>query len=212
MSASISHVIDEPSARSRPLLGRFTTQTLVWEYTATAPRIIPADPVHIEDEWLPADPATILRYFSAQSDARLKTRFLDFLGSGSMGIIVIRHGQWIAYGWASRPGRSRPPHMPRSAAHLGAYWFFYFHTRQDLRGQGILKLLIPRTTQYIFSEDQHPLILSDTLPENIAPQRGLLASGFHPKGIYTIHGIAIRGIGQLPLSGSWNPDTLHPSH
>jgi hypothetical protein len=208
------------SAESRPfspktepllasLIARLTTQTLVFQFNSDA-LCAPHDTDTPSDEWLIADPENTPRFFSSTTDQRLQKRFLGFLRSGSLGMYVLRHGEWAAYGWASQPMRSHPPHMPRSAARLGAYWFHYFHTRQNLRGQGILKCLIPRILQLIHTQDPHPLVLADTLPDNLVPQRGLLTSGFTPRGTYTIRSIPVPGLGTLPITGYWNPYAPHP--
>jgi hypothetical protein len=217
VSESIPAPTTRPASGTTPtpflasLAARFTQQTLVFQYDPNHLSAIPDTDSHHDDEWLTADPDTTARFFSADRDARLKARFQGFLRSGSFGLFLIRHGQWAAYGWCSIPGRSHPPHMPRSAAHLGAHWFYYFHTRQDLRGQGILKRFIPRVLQFICSHTPNPLILADNLPDNLAPQRGLLSNGFFPSGVYSIRQLTIPGIGTLPLTGSWNPDAPHPS-
>lgn len=202
-----------PSPVSNPILAsliaRLTSQTLVFQFNPDA-LCSPPNAESPSDEWLIADPENTVRFFSSRTDRRIGERFLGFLRSGSLGMYLIRHNEWAAYGWASRPNRSHPPHMPRSATRLGVYWFFYFHTQQSLRGQGILKCLIPRILQLIHSQDPQPLILADTLPDNFFPQRGLLSCGFAPRGVYTIRGIPIPHFGSLPFAGSWNPDTPHP--
>jgi GNAT superfamily N-acetyltransferase len=214
MSEFGANVARNPSALKSTVSGlaaRLTYYTLVFRFD---PDFVSAHPQagNPNDEWHTADPDTTARFFSAERDARLKSRFLGFLRSGSFGLFLIREGQWAAYGWCSTPERSHPPHMPSSAAHLGAHWFFYFHTRQDLRGQGILKRLIPRVLQFVSSHHSHPLVLADTLPDNIPTQRALLSTGFFPNGVYTIRRITVPRLGAFPLSGSWNPRTPHPAH
>jgi hypothetical protein len=192
------------------LADRCTTQTLVFQFDPEHPPAIPENSSP-DDEWHLADQETVPRFFSGTSDMRLKNRCLGFLHSGSFGLILVRHGQWAAYGWSSQPGRSRPPHMPPAAACLGAHWFFYFHTRRDLRGHGVMKGLIARMVQLISSQHPNPLILADTLIDNIAPQRAVLTSGFFPSGIYTTRVLPLPRIGNIPLTGFWNPDAPHPT-
>lgn len=210
MSESITH--SGPGGQpvlASPLAGiaaAFTSRTLVFRFDpAVAIAPLPGD--NPADQWLIADRENIDRYFTHQPQ---RNRFLGFLRSGSQGIFLVRDAEWIAHVWCVRPG-GHPPHLPRSAGRLGAWWLFYGHTRERYRGHGLYKRILRRAVQLIRAQDSNAVILGDTIIDNTPSQRALLHTGFLPSGIFLTRRLSVPRLGSLPLFGRWERTAPHPA-
>lgn len=156
-----------------------------------------------EFRWVPACTLSVRRLF--RDDAARSRKFLHFLHSGCFGYFLERDGQWITYGWSTQPGCMQPPHLPLWIRRLGAHWIFYCHTREEFRSQGHYRRLLGRLVAGAYERASNPLLLCDTLPENVASRRAVLQAGFAPRGVLT----AYRPVRGMVVGGSWRRDEAH---
>lgn len=184
----------------------FCSQTLVFRYPGTETDARNREPVPGAD-WLAATNKNICEIF--ENDAVRRRLFLRFLRSGCFGIFLARGTEWIAYGWATQPGKGRPPHLPRSVAGWESYWIFHCHTKTQFRGQGIYKRLLARITALAREEGLGPIYI-DTLPGNTPSVRAIISAGFKPCGVTHTFRLNLPHIASLPLSGFWAQDEPHP--
>jgi len=184
------------------LAARFQVETLVYEFNGPLERQW-FDYRSPEETLVPACDLSVRRLFG-HDEARSR-KFLDFLRSGFFGYFLERGGQWITYGWCTQPGASAPPHLPRWAGELGAYWIFYCHTHEQFRGQGHFKRLLTRLVAEARQRTENARVLCDTLPGNFASRCAALRTGFSPAGVLTTY----RPMRGLIVGGSWRRDESH---
>ena len=180
----------------------FHIETLAYQFRA-APRTHPPRLGLAHDQWFRASEGSIHFLFSA--DPARRRLFLHFFRCGFFGVFLVRAGRWIGYGWCTPPGIGRPPHLPRWAGSLGAYWIFYCHTREGFRCQGNYKRVLAQIVYLAGLRTRNPLILCDTLPHNFASRNALLQSGFAPAGVIT----SCRPLPGLFLNSRWERSQPH---
>lgn len=183
------------------LVGPFRVETLVYQFSG--PLGHQWSDCSAEFRWVPACDLSVRRLF--EDDAARSRKFLQFLHSGCFGFFLERSGQWITYGWCTQPGSIPPPHLPAWTVGLGAYWIFYCHTREEFRDQGHYRRLLARLVGGAYERATNPLVLCDTLPENLASRRAVLQAGFAPHGVLT----AYQPVNGLILGGRWRRDEPH---
>lgn len=183
------------------LLTPFRIETLVYQFTGPLDQQWLDSPPELK--WVPACGLSVRRLFR-DDPARTRT-FLQFLRSGCFGYFLERDGQWITYGWSMQPGSAHPPHLPQWTSDLGACWIYYCHTREEFRGQGHYKRLLARLVAGAHERASHPLVLCDTLPDNIASRRAVLQSGFAPRGVLTTY----RPVRGMIVGGRWRRNDPH---
>jgi RimJ/RimL family protein N-acetyltransferase len=186
---------------------QFVTTTLVFECFASRNGGKSRD-ICEDGQWQIADPGSIRSLFAG--DQRLGDRFQSFLAEGCVGVILVRDGQWISYGWCAQPERGNPPHLPGWVRTLRAYWIFYCHTKEGFRGRGIYKQLLKRHQMLAFEKQPGAAIYADAYPENCASRRAILSAGFSPRGLFTTYKLWIPRIGKFVLAGSWRREEPHP--
>jgi RimJ/RimL family protein N-acetyltransferase len=183
------------------LLLPFRIKTLVYQFTG--PTFHQEFDYCSEFRLIPACSLSVQRLF--RDDTVRRGKFLLFLQSGCFGYFLERDGQWITYGWSTQPKSMHPPHLPRWVADLDAHWIFYCHTREEFRGQGHYRRLLARLVAGAYERAPDPLLLCDTLPDNLASRRAVLHAGFAPKGVLTtyqpLHGMIV--------GGRWRRDEEH---
>ena len=186
----------------RSLYARLVTKTLVFRHDGIADTSRDEERVS-GATWLIANSENVRELF--REDAQRSRLFLRFLASGCLGLLLVRDGEWIAYGWSTRPGKGRPPHLPQGVQSLDCHWIFGCHTRREFRGQGIYRRLLKRMVALVGKEDCGP-VYTDVLPENMASQAAVLASGFNRCGVTRTFKLWIPRLAHLPLTGSWTHD------
>jgi len=157
--------------------------------------------------WLNSTPENVREIF--QNDPVRRRLFLRFLRSGCFGVFLVRDQEWVAYGWASRPGKGRPPHLPRSVAGWGSYWIFHCHTRSTFRGRGVYTCLLMRLAALALEKGGGPVYI-DALPGNTPSLRAIVSAGFVPYGVTRTFRMSLPHVGSFLVSGYWAPDEPHP--
>jgi Acetyltransferase (GNAT) family len=185
---------------------KFITKTLVYEYAGEAGARPPG--FKPQDEWRIADPALIDATFRDDTDRT--RRFQRYLRSRHAGLILVRSGAWISYGWCSSPQAAAPPHLPAWASRQGAYWIFGCHTHERYRCRGIYKQLLARLIALVFGREPSSTICIDTHAENIASRRAIAASGFRPCGVFSTCRIWAPFMGPRIIRGRWRREEPHP--
>lgn len=184
----------------------FCVETLVFQHPVAEADTRDREPIPSAD-WLAATNENVCEIF--ENDAVRRRLFLRFLRSGCFGILLVRDREWIAYGWASQPGKGRPPHLPRSVAGWESYWIFHCHTKAAFRGRGVYTCLLTRITALAREKGASPVYV-DALPSNAPSVRAIISAGFRPCGVTHIFRLNLPHIASLPLAGSWAPDEPHP--
>lgn len=186
---------------------KFVTQTLVYVYEGGRDQAVEPETQN-GDEWRVTTAPDIDTAFA--DDPKRHSRFHKYLKAGHMGLLLIRDGRWVAYGWRRNPYGSEPPHLPHRITTLGAYWIFGCHTREAYRRRGIYKQLLARLVAGT-REDQILLqVYIDTHAENIASRRAILASGFTPRGVFSTYRIWAPFMGARIAGGRWRSEKPHP--
>ena len=144
-----------------------------------------------------------------RDDARRRKMFLRFIDKGYYGVIMYHGTQWTNYGWMSTPDTLGPPHLPQSIQQEQVYWFFYQHTNQNYRGRGFYKCGLQLQAAHALRDIKHTRVYIDSRPDNIASRRGILSTGFQPKGIIDTCELKIPRVKSW-VWGSWNMDADHP--
>lgn len=178
----------------------FRVETLVYQYAGAGAQC--AD-LPEGFAWHPATEASVRKLFAQDSPRR--RRFLRFLRSGWFGFFLAGGDEWITYGWCTPPATPHPPHLPRWAGGLGAYWIFYCHTREEFRGKGHYQRLLSRLVCGAYQRAGAPLVLCDTLPGNLASRRAVIKAGFSPAGVLE----AFRPVRGLVIGGGWQREAMH---
>lgn len=186
---------------------KFRTKTLVFRYAASQERL--EEDCAAGDSWVVANAEHVTSLF--RDNERLRARFTRFLKRGFICLFLVRTREWIAYGWATQPGRDRPPHLPRWVERTGGYWMFFCHTREGFRGQGIYGQLLRRIVAIVASQDPSATIYVDAYPENIPSRSAIVSAGFVPAGVTTTYKLWLPRIGSLALAGRWRRNENHPS-
>jgi RimJ/RimL family protein N-acetyltransferase len=189
------------------------TKTLVYEY-AGLPEVMPVAKGHgvvgheSTDEWRTVDPELLEELF--ERDTNRLRRFQRYLRLRHTGLMLVRGGQWIAYGWFSNPRGAGPPHLPRSTAGMGAYWIFGCHTHERFRRRGVYKRLLERLIAFALANDPSATVLIDTHADNVASRRAIPAAGFRPRGIFSTYRVWVPVVGARIVGGKWYGDEKHP--
>lgn len=160
-----------------------------------------------QEAWIRASQSSIALLFVADSCRR--RRFLRFLRSGFLGYFLVREGQWIGYGWCAPPGSGRPPHLPRWAGGVGAYWVFDCCAREGTCAQESHAHLLTHLVTFAYARESNPLLLCEMQPENLVWRHAALQAGFTPLGILTAYRVWIPGFGCVALGGVWRRDAAH---
>ena len=184
------------------LASLFHIETLAFQYNG-ALRTQPPRLGSARDEWFRASEGSI--HFLFAYDPSRSRLFLHFFRAGFFGVFLVRGGRWVSYGWCTPPGIGRPPHLPRWAGKLSAFWIFYCHTREGFRCQGNYKRVLAQIVYLAGLRARHPLIFCDTLPDNFASRNALLQSGFTPAGVIT----SCRPFPGLFLRSRWERSQPH---
>lgn len=183
------------------LIAPFRAETLVYQFTG------PLEHRWFDDlpafKWVPACDLSVRRLF--HEDAARSRKFLQFLHSGCFGYFLEQDGQWITYSWSTQPGSMPPPHLPGWTTGLGAHWIFYCHTREAFRRQGFYRRLLAQLVAGAQERAIGPLVLCDTLPENLASRSVVLQAGFVPRGMLT----AYRPVPGVVIGGNWRRNEPH---
>jgi len=158
--------------------------------------------------WQLASPATVQAFFG--DDPGRVRRFQSYLRAQYLGVFLIRGGQWICYGWCSQPQGVGPPHLPRWCGRLRAYWIFGCHTHTSFRNRGFYKQLLCELTRLIRQREMRAEIFIDTHINNAASRKGILASGFEPRGVATTYRGWAPLMGSYVLAGKWRRQEAHP--
>jgi RimJ/RimL family protein N-acetyltransferase len=186
---------------------RFITKTLVYEYAGPA-ETRPVLGFEPEAEWRLADPEVVEAAF--RHDLKRTRRFQEYLGECHTGLVLMRCGRWIAYGWCSNPQSAAPPHLPRWVNGLKAHWIFGCHTHEKYRCRGIYKQLLARLIALVLEKAPSSTILIDTHAENIPSRRAIMASGFQPRGIFSTYRVWAPVMGPRIIGGRWRREKTHP--
>lgn len=182
---------------------RFISKTVVYDYAGGPAPLTPGD-----DGWKIATAPEISAAFS--DDPIRKLRFQKYIEARHTGLVLMRGGRWISYGWCSTPQSPAPPHLPRSVGTLGAHWIFGCHTYSAFRRQGIYKELLARLVAVARTLQPSAKIYIDTHPENVASRRAILASGFKPCGVFATFRVWAPLVGSQVVGGRWRKDEPHP--
>lgn len=159
-------------------------------------------------EWVVADQRIIRSLFV--NHGYLRKKFSFFLDAGYFGLILVRDGQWLSYGWCAQPRSLPPPHLPAWVRTLDAYWVFYCHTKENFRGRGVYKQLLRVLLAQACEKHRNAVIYADTFAENAASRQAMLSSGFRPCGTFTTYKLWVPRIGNVVLTGSWRRQQPHP--
>lgn len=160
------------------------------------------------DEWADMGLREIRTAFGCDP-ARVE-RFRKYAAAGYTGLVLVRAGQWISYGWCSNLRSPCPPHLPQWTGTLGAYWIFGCHTRAQFRGRGFYKQLLRRLIALAYKDHASPRIYIDTHAENIPSRRAILASGFAPHGVFSAYRMWAPFVGYRIVAGRWHSKEPHP--
>ncbi len=188
------------------LAAKFRATTLVYQFSG------PRERWRVEgrtsrEAWIRASQSSIVLLFAA--DGQRRRRFLGFLRSGFLGYFLVREGQCIGYGWCAPPGSGSPPHLPRGAGGLGAYWIFDCCAREETCGRGSCPQLLAHLVTFAYARESNPLLLCEMQPENLAWRQAALLAGFTPLGVLTAYQLWIPGVGGVAISGVWRRDAVH---
>ncbi len=187
---------------------RFVTRTLVYEY-ATAGTDVSAPVGPSDEDWRFATREEVESVF--RDDPERIRRFHSYLNARHSGLLLLRGGKWVSYGWCRAPRCSGPPHLPKSMDLLGAYWIFGCHTHRSFRGQGIYKALLARLIALAVKKGPSSKIFIDTHAENTASRCAILGSGFEPCGVILTFRLWSPFGGAHIVGGSWRRDAPHPN-
>ena len=190
------------NARLRALCCRFVTQTLVFRCLQLV-----ADPTAPPDFRLVVAGPKEIEFFFGKDGNRARA-FRRFLAGGNFGMVLANENEWVAYGWATLPGRGCAPHLPSWVRSLNAYWIFHCHTKEKFRGRGIYKYLLGELVSFAHRLGPGDVYI-DALPENTASRRAIVASGFVPSGVTETFKLWLPRIGSLILRGSWSRQQPH---
>lgn len=182
---------------------RFITKTVVYEHAGAFASFLSG-----VDEWRIADAREIRSVFC--DDPERYDRFQRYLAAGHTGLLLVRGGRWISYGWCSNPQSQAPPHLPRWVGALGVHWIFGCHTYSPFRHRGIYKELLARLIALARKKQISAKIYIDTHADNIASRRGILASSFQPCGVISTYRVWAPVIGSQIVGGRWRNDEPHP--
>lgn len=183
---------------------RFIARTVVYEYAGA---LVPVPTG--SDEWRIAHAREIDSVFCA--DPQRRDRFQRYVDARYAGIVLVRGGRWISYGWCTNPQSQAPPHLPRWVGSLGAYWIFGCHTHAAFRHQGIYKELLARLVALVRESYTSAKIYIDTHVDNMPSRRGILASGFKPCGVFSTYRVWAPLVGTQVVGGRWRNDEPHPT-
>lgn len=187
------------------LLSKFKTDFLVFRHDDKTPPNLQGGTC---GSWMLADSQNIESLFGKDRD--MTRRFNHFLSIGAMGVFCSLGGEWVSYGWSSKPGKQAPPHLPKWVGKHGNYWIFHCHTREKFRGKGYYKQLLSHMTRTIRTDDSDTAIYIDTLPDNTPSRRAIHATGFAPYGVITTYKLWIPHVGDWILEGNWAQKEPHP--
>ena len=153
--------------------------------------------------WTYLEPASIERLFADQPT--LKRRFLRFHRQGAVGVAICHGRTWLTYAWMATPEGRQPYHLP-SEAH-GHYWIYEGHTREVVRGRGLLgfalRLLI--STAFCREQFQPTTVYADIRPDNTPSRRAALRQGFRPAGKFATWRLPKSSV----VKGTWDPAAVH---
>ncbi len=197
-----------PSCNEALKMGfKLIAKTLVYEYARLGDR--PGSDSEWDEGWRIADSELVESAF--RGDPERERRFRQFLDARYNGLILIRNGRWLAYGWCSNPRGPGPTHLPRWTGALGGYWIFSCHTQARFRGRGIYKQLLARFTTSLSQDTSSSKIFIDTHAENIPSRRAILASGFRPCGVFSTYRVWAPLAGSRVVGGRWRTEETHPN-
>ena len=110
----------------------------------------------------------------------------------------------------STPGGRPPDHLPQAIRGMGCYWIFFCRTREAYRGRGLYGAVLRHLTSRARRQGGggQPIYI-DTEAGNYSAQRGVLSSGFVPKGMFTLYYLRLPKI-QKVLFYRWQADCPHP--
>jgi len=154
---------------------------------------------------MPANLNTVVRYFPTDP---LNTIFLNFIKDNFYGVFICENGNWVAYGWMSRPSTPGPIHLSPAIQKLKVFWIFYCHTKESFRGRGLYKTVLRILIQQAFHENKEAEIYMDTQLDNIPARKAILTVGFKPQGtVYTYK----FGIPKIKIWNwcKWNKEAVH---
>lgn len=188
------------------LASRLRAKTLVYRFTGP-PEHWRVEGRTSQEAWIRASQSSITLLFAA--DARRRRRFLRFLRSGFLGYFLVHNGEWIGYGWCAPPGSGRPPHLPRWAGGVGAYWIFDCFASDEACGHGPYPQLLPHLVTFAYARESNPLLLCEVQPENLPWRQAALQAGFTPLGVLTAYRMWVPGLGGVAMGGVWRRDAIH---
>lgn len=201
--------IEHPSKCRFEMKFNFIARTLVYEHAASA--TVDSTPAGLDyGGWRLATREILESAF--QGDPQRIHRFRSYLNAQHTGLLLLRGGDWIAYGWCSNPRGPGPPHLPQLAARFGGYWIFGCHTHEAYRRQGIYKQLLARLVDLSATTKTEllPEIHIDTHAENIPARCAILGSGFQPCGVFSTYRLPTPFGAAHIVSGRWRRDAPHP--
>ncbi|MGH9716847.1 MAG: GNAT family N-acetyltransferase [Candidatus Acidiferrales bacterium] len=159
-------------------------------------------------EWQLATPRAVQAAF--RDDPQRHRRFHFYLKAKYWGLILIRDGQWISYGWCSHPQSAGPPHLPRWIGKSCAPWIFGCHTHPSFRQRGFYKQMLSRLMALIRQQEITTKIYIDTRANNVASRRAILTRGFEPCGVITTYRAWVPLVGSYVVAGRWRRGEEHP--
>ena len=183
--------------RAKTLVYRFTGPPERWRVESRTAR----------EAWIRASQSSIALLFAA--DGQRRHRFLRFLRSGFLGYFLVREDKWIGYGWCATPDSGRPPHLPRWAGGVGAYWIFECCVRHGACPEGSCQQLLAHLVTFAFVRESSPLLLCEMQPENLTWRQAALQAGFTPLGVLSAYRLWFPGVGAIALGGIWRRDVVH---
>lgn len=187
---------------------RLITRTLVYECAVSSEES--GEPESSDsDGWELASAGGIQSAF--HGDLTRARRFHMYLERKHTGLLLVRGGKWMAYGWISKPGVSSPGHLPKWIGALDAWWIFGCHTHESFRRQGIYKQLLARLITSARIKGTAKQIYIDTHADNIPSRRAILGSGFRPCGIFSTYRMWTPMAGMQVVGGRWRIEQPHPA-
>ena len=163
------------SMKPRSLAAHIYEETVVYALELAG---CPTQLSRIADEiWIDFDTGPIGAFFAGQPS---RPRFEELLRQGNVGLLAVREGEWLAYGWlAPRSGR-HPEHLPASAT--GLRWIHNCHTAPGYRGRGLYRQTLLNLVARAADIQRSRRLFIYTEPGNIRARIAIGHLPFEPAG------------------------------
>ncbi len=151
-----------------------------------------------------------LLHESFRNDPGRLSELLRVHSTGARGMLLVDPAAWIAYGWISIAAQGRPVHLPRHITKSRPFWIHTCHVRKEFRGRGLYRELLAGLVQIAFDEFAATTVWIDTGAANLPSRRGILRSGFEPRGVVRVLHLWLPKLLFLPVRARWCATELHP--